>query len=228
MSYRDIRVRLAALVFTGFFAANVNAAVMEPVFDFTFNFTGECDDCAFSGDPTDAMFDPLNDGLTETVTATLILTGISLSPDGLIEYRGAGDARFNYHGSSLINAFTLFDPFLFTTALTPTGQVQPGNEFIFESSQNAANPDISFRFSDFCTPLGRQVLDRGGFGACDNIGLVGFSLDSVGNFAVFGNVASDIGTGGGFTTQVSEPATIWLFGSALLGLFGASRFRKSV
>lgn len=242
MNLKRLGKSLAALLLASTFSVSAHAAVVaDPTFNYVFNFTGECDDCAFDTSvgapaPGDIDFNPFNDGLTETVTATLNLNGVFLSPEGLIDYRGEGDVRFTYNGSSLINPFTLFDPFTFTTALLPTGQVQEGRVFRFSSSQNAANPETSFSFANFCTPLGQQVLGGGplrGFGdACTDIGLVDFLLDSNGNFSVSGSIPFDIGTGGQLTpagvSTVPVPAAAWLFGTGLIGLFGLARRKKSV
>lgn len=226
MDYKKFGTSITALLFAGLFTINANAAVMEPTFDFVFNFTGECDDCAFNGNPRGEFFNPLNDGLTETVTATLSLTGVSMSSEGVIDYRGAGDVSFTYNGSSLINPFTIFDPFVFTTALLPSGQVQTGSEFIIRSSQNAANPDVSFEFPNFCTALGQQFFEEG----CGGIGLVQFLLDSTGNFSVSGTLPFDVGFGGELTpvSAVPVPAAMWLFGTGLIGLLGVVRRKKSV
>ena len=174
MILAQLRVTLAtALICSGVFAADASAL------DITFNFSGECDDCAFSGLPSDEGFDPLGDGLTESVSATLTLTGVSVTGGGLIDYLGAGTVTFSYDGSSLINPFAMTDPFLFTTDLTTSGAVQPGGTFEFGSSQNATDPGppVPFDFPDFCTSLGEQVL---GSSACSSIGIVYFQLDSFG------------------------------------------------
>lgn len=215
MILAQLRASLAtALICSGIFAADASAL------DITFNFSGECDDCAFSGSPSDPGFDPLGDGLTESVTATLALTGVSVTGGGLIDYLGAGTATFSYGGSSLINPFVMTDPFTFTTDLTTSGAVQPGGTFEFASSQNATEPGppVSFDFPDFCTALGEQVL---GSGACSGVGLVYFELDSSGAWSVSGTQASDVGGGGQFV--VPEPGSAALLGLGLAGFAGIRR-----
>jgi len=221
MSYKNFGTSLAALVLASLFSVNANAV------NFEFNFAGECDDCAFNGNPADANFNPLNDNLTQSVFATLSLNDASVNTEGFI--RG-GSATFSYGGSSLINPFSITDPFLFSLGLLPSGQVQAGSVFTFGSSVNAADPNGDlFNFPNFCTALGQQVLnsERGG---CSNVGLVSFELDSAGDFSIFGDIAFDVGSGGQFTpvTAVPEPAAMWLFGIGLIGLFGIAKRNKNV
>ncbi len=238
MYFRIIGKYATALLLASTFAFNANAAPIEPRFDFTFNFTGECDDCAFNGSPTDIDFNPFDDGLTQTVSATLRLTGMYLRPDGTIESRGDGTILFSYGGSSLINAFSITDPFLFTSALLPTGQVKAGETFQVSSSVNVTDPDnpLFFDFPNFCTPLGAQVLSPvpldpggGGLGGSCDVGLVSFELNSTGDWSVSGEVASDVGSGGQFTSAnaIPEPGTVALLAISLAG-FGFTRKRKAV
>jgi hypothetical protein len=213
MNIKKFGTCVAALLLTSVFSVNINAA------NFEFDFFGECDDCAFFGNPVDADFDPFDDGLTESVSGSLILTGLSVDSNGLIEYGGNGTATFSYKGSSLINPFTISDPFLFTHGLMESGEVQSGSVFTFSSSQNVTDPGnpLSFDFPSFCTGLGQQVL---GFG-CSGIGLVSFDLDSAGNWSIFGEEAFDIGGSGQLVlSTVPVPAAVWLFGTALIGLVG--------
>ena len=223
MSRRPFGHRLAMLLVTCVLAGGAHAMPTS----FEFAFTGDCDDCAFAGNPGDPGFDPLLDNLTETVTATLSLTGVSVNADGIIEFLGAGSAVFSYHGSSLINPFTMHDPYLFTTSLSTSGTVQPGTVFSFASTQNVSDPanPLSFEFPDFCTALGEQVLG----GDCFGVGDVTFELDEAGGWTVFGIAASDVGTGGQFVpvpaSAAPAPSSAALMGLALLGLGAAARRR---
>jgi len=83
MSLKYLGPGLVALALSTLFTINAQAASL------VFNFTGECDDCAFSGSPADAGFDPLGDGLTETVTGTLVLPNVGVAADGSIVWGGA-------------------------------------------------------------------------------------------------------------------------------------------
>ena len=79
VSHRRSGTFLAAFLLASAFAIPANAAT------FDFAFTAQCDDCAFTGDPSDPDFDPIDDGLFETVSGTLRLTDVSLNIDGFIE-----------------------------------------------------------------------------------------------------------------------------------------------
>jgi len=189
-----------------------------------FDFTGECDDCAFVGDTEDEGFDPLNDGLTQTVTGRLSLEGVSVN-NGMIDYTGAGVTTFTYNGSSLLNPFTLGDPYIFTSGLTTSGAVADGFEFRYSSTQNLTDPNNpqSFNFPNFCTDLGQSVV-----GQCHGIGDITFRLDSNGDWSISGIGAADIGGSGQFTVSaVPIPGAVVLFTSGLLGLTGIARRRAT-
>lgn len=198
----------------------------------TLVFTGECDDCAFDPgiDPLapgfdPSSFDPLGDGFSEAVTATLFVDGLSVD-NGMIDFRGAGTVVFSYGGSSLINPFTMADPFRFSNGLMTNGEVAAGFEFELASSVNVTDPanPRNFDFPGFCTELGNAILSPRG--ACDDIGLVTFLLDSEGLWSVSGTVPFDIGFGGQFTVAaVPLPGALLLFASGLIGLVGLGRAR---
>lgn len=199
---------LAAFLLVSVFAVSANAAT------FDFNFTAQCDDCAFTGDPSDAGFDPIDDGLFETVTGTLRLTDVSLNVDGFIEVDSNNFDSFTYDGSSLINAFTFDDAFVIRGLLSPSGQVQPAEALRLETSDGSGGV---FDFPDFCTPLGVEVL------GCDSdIGLVTFELDSAGSWSVSGEVAFDVGVNGQLVA-VPEPTSATLLGLGLAGIAFARR-----
>jgi len=190
----------------------------------TFNFTGECDDCAFSGNPGDVGFNPLNDGLTETVNATLSIVGLD-EINGMIGNSGAGTVVFSYGGSSLLNPFTMADPYTFSNGLMTNGQIASGFEFRISSSVNYADPSnpVNFDFPNFCTALGEQVLRPG---SCDFIGDITFLLNDAGNWNISGTQPEDIGTNGQFSV-VPIPGAIVLFASGFIGLIGFARRKKA-
>ncbi len=194
--------------------------------DFQFDFSGDCDDCAFDGSPLDDDFNPFNDGLTETVTGSLSLTGLSIDEDGFIDFLGAGSVVFSYDGSSLLNPFTINDPFLFTNGLLPSGDIGEGLTFTLSSSQNITDPEnpLSFQFPNFCTDIGELVL---GDDICAGAGLVSFALDDGGNWNISGDFAFDIGGNGQLTpaSSVPEPGTIALFALGIAGI-GVARKRN--
>ncbi len=200
---------LATISLVGGLAANANAM---PTFDFT--FTGQCDDCAFLGDPSDLDFDPLDDGEFQTVTGTLRLTDVSTNVDGFIEVDSNNFDSFTYGGSSLLNAFTFDDAFLIQGLLSPSGLVQPAEALRLRSSDGTDGP---FDFGDFCTPLGEQVI-----GDCSGVGIVTFELDSTGSWFVEGELPSDVGVGGTLVL-VPEPGTAAVLGLGLLGVGFARR-----
>lgn len=233
MSLKDLGI-YAAMVLACTYSLGTNAATLA------FDFTGQCDDCAFNGNPGDAGFDPINDGLTETVTGRLTLTGVSVGSNGVILYGPNARGAFAYHGSSLINPFTVgaYDhlTFIGTSTLLASGQVQSGSSFTFGSGDNQTDPNnpLDFDFPNFCTDLGRQVFSPsnsqgtviptgpGNPSACDNVGDVTFFLDSNGDWNITGTMAFDIGGSGQFVV-----ASVPLPGSAALlvtGLFGFTRF----
>jgi hypothetical protein len=203
-------------------------------FTATFNFIGECDDCAFNGDPTDEGFNPIGDGLTETVTGKLIIDGLSINSEtGMIQNLGEGTVIFQYDGSSLINPFTMGSPYLFTSGLMPNGDIADGFVFTIGSTLNLADPSNpeEFNFPDFYTELGLQLL---GFGCNEEdvcfepfIGDIRFTLDSEGNWEITGLMASDIGISGYFSpAPVPLPGALILFGSGIFGLIGVIRRRR--
>lgn len=217
--FRKLLMTTVSLLLLGL---NVNAEATT----LTFDFTGDCDDCAFAGNPLDQNFNPFDDGLTQSVTGSLRLEGVSFV-NGVID--NVQNLVFEYNGSNLINPFALDDPFLRTLQnLDPTtGMVLPGLELTISSSSNVNNPFNVFpdpAFPNFCTSLGLDVL---GLSACEGVEMVTFALDSEGNFSISGTPGFDIGTGGTLTpvSPVPLPAAFWFFGTALIGLFGVTRKR---
>jgi len=210
---RKLLVTSVSLVLLGF---NVSAHATT----LNFIFTGECDDCAFNGDPIDPNFDPLNDGLTQTVTANLRVYGADIVGDEIV---GFDDLLFEYQGSNLINPFSFDQPFLFG-GFDVNGNVMGDEPFILSSSSNPDDP-FGVGFPNFCTPTGRAVLGASFDSACDDVGMVEFMLDSDENFSISGNFAFDIGSGGSLTavSPVPLPAAFWFFGTGLVGLIGVAR-----
>lgn len=190
------------------FAVDATAAAAD------FLFTGLCDDCAFSGDPSDPGFDPLDDGLFQPVTAVLHLTDVSLNASGLIEVDSNNFGSFTYNGSTLINPFTFSDAFTIRGLLDPTGVVQPTEALRLESSDG---PGGSFSFPDFCTELGEAVLE-----SCGGVGLVSFELDAAGEWLIEGTEAFDVG-GGGQLTLVPLPGALPLLILGIAGVGCATR-----
>ena len=74
---RECHQSLVVIAVVGF-----AAVLFAPLTASAIQFTGQCDDCAFIGNPTDPGFDPLNDGLFETVNATLNLSDVTLNAAG--------------------------------------------------------------------------------------------------------------------------------------------------
>lgn len=213
MNHKRAGRYVAALLVAGAFALGANMAMAIPTFDFV--FTGQCDDCAFTGDPGDPNFDPLDDGLFEQISGTLRLTDITLSPAGVIDVSSSNFGSFEYDGSNLLNAFTFTDPFIITGELSASGLVQPGTPLRIETSAGD--------FSNFCTALGEQVLAADGV-FCDVIGIASFQLDSAGVWSISGSEPFDVGVGGQLT-PIPEPVSGALLGLGLLGAGFAHRRR---
>jgi hypothetical protein len=212
-----IRRRFAATLLSllGLLALGANVAMATPTFDFV--FTGQCDDCAFAGSPSDEGFDPIGDGLFETVTGTLRLTDVTLNASGFIEVDSNNFDSFTYNGSSLINAFTFDEAFTIRGLLSASGQVQPEEALRLETSDGSGGV---FDFPNFCTLLGDEVLE------CDDpIGLVTFDLDSAGDWFVGGTAPFDVGVGGELVV-VPEPASTALLSLGLIAVAIAGRRTK--
>ena len=203
---------VAILLLTGSFAISASAL---PTFDFV--FTGRCDDCAFNGDPQDLGFDPFGDGLFETVTGTLRLTDVTPDANGLIQVDSNNFDSFTYGGSSLINGFTFDDAFTIQGLLDPSGQVQPQEALLLNTSDGPGGP---FSFPDFCTPLGIEALRCEG-----QIGLVSFVLDSTGSWSVSGTEPFDVGIGGQLAPAAVPEASSLAMLSLGLGI-GIARRRR--
>jgi hypothetical protein len=202
---------VAAILVAGAFVLGANMAMAVPTFDFV--FTGQCDDCAFIGDPGDPNFDALDDGLFEQISGTLRLTDITLSPAGVIDVSSSNFHSFEYDGSNLLNAFTFTDPFIITGELSASGLVQSGAPLRIETSAGD--------FSNFCTALGEQVLAADGV-FCDAIGIASFQLDSIGAWSIFGSEPFDVGVGGQLA-PIPEPVSGALL---VLGLLAAGFTRR--
>lgn len=230
---------LATALLTCLWVAGANAVTL------VYDFTGDCDDCAFNGNPGDPGFgyDPntntlsyLNDGLTQTVTGRLTLNG-SYYSDGNF-YIGPG-STFRYDGSNLINPFvatglggnlqgradlTGLTPPLQTAFTLNAGRVE------FGAFANA-DPNSPDSFPNFCTALGQQFFAPNPSSpiytigdACSEVQFVFFSMDNNGNWSIMGTQGFDIGGNGQFTL-----ASVPLPGSAVLlfsGLIGFSRYMR--
>lgn len=193
------------VLFIALHASVASAAIVE------FNFSGQCDDCAFAGDPGDPGFDPFDDGLFQPVSGTVRLVDPVTNGDGLIEVDSGNFHSFSYSGSNLINPFSFDDAFLIRGLLTPDGAVHPSEALHLETSDG---PGGSFDFPNFCTELGAAVLE-----GCGGVGLVTFELTADGDWSIAGTEAFDVGVGGSLSL-VPLPGALYLMcaGVAVLGL----------
>ncbi len=208
MTHRRIATFLALCLWIHGFAASASAT-------FDFVFTAQCDDCAFSGNPSDPGFDPLGDGLFESVSGTLRLSDVTLDANGFIQVDSNNFDSFTYNGSSLINPFTFDEAFTIRGLLSPSGQVQASEALRLETSDGSGGV---FDFPNFCTALGQQL-----FRDCFGVGLVNIDVASDGTWSIFGTQAFDEGVGGQLAA-VPEPGSLVWIGAGLVS-FGLARRR---
>ena len=105
MKIKDFAARAVAFVLTCLCATGVHAVTL------VYDFAGQCDDCAFNGNPGDPGFgynlntgaSYLNDGLTQSVSGRLTLQGAYDSNGVFIV--DLSTSTFRYDGSSLVNPF---------------------------------------------------------------------------------------------------------------------------
>lgn len=192
----------AGLAGAGLLASGSALALVVGPPQTTFYFTGTCADCTLTSPPE---------------IGTLVLEGYT--PGAAITE--ANFVAFAYHGSNLVNAFTV-------TRETTTPFLGVGNDytFVFASPDTvsgaipAAGGAGAFRI-EFVDGIGFESTTSGSWFACAP-GPGGFYSGSCNAFR-----HNDIGTGGWSpTAAVPEPASYALMGLGVLGL--AALRRRSI
>ena len=189
-----------ALLLIGSAPTVANAA---PISTTTFAFSGLCDDCA-GALVGSGPFHALNDGVSQSVTGTLVLQnfvpGVALDISNF--------SSFTYNGSSILLPFTV------SGGTTVTG---------LAGSLDASGTVLSTFALNFLVPTPPGLTTTGGLFFC---GACVFAVLPDGQWVLA--QGTDRGTNGVFSlAPIPEPGSLALSAVALAGLAGMRRRRST-